>query len=35
MLAAVAEVCSKGESVKFRLREEGAGYLAVASPIEA
>jgi hypothetical protein len=35
MLASVAEVCSKGESVKFRLREDGAGYLAVASPIEA
>jgi hypothetical protein len=35
MLAAVAEVCSKGESVKFRLREAGLGYLAVASPIEA
>lgn len=33
MLAAVAEVCSKGESIKFRIREGGAGYLAIASPI--
>ncbi len=35
MLTAVATVCGKGESVKFRLREDGRGYLAVASPIEA
>jgi PAS domain-containing protein len=35
MLAAVASVCGKGESVKFRLREDGRGYLVVASPIEA
>jgi hypothetical protein len=35
MLAAVASVCSKGETVRFRLREDGSGYLAVASPIQA
>jgi PAS domain-containing protein len=35
MLAAVAEVCSKGESVRFRLREAGLGYLSVASAIRA
>lgn len=35
MLAAVAEVCSTGKSIKFRIREAGAGYLAVASPIHA
>jgi hypothetical protein len=35
MLASVAEVCTRGESVKFRLREAGLGYLAIASPIEA
>lgn len=34
MLAAVAEVCSKGESIRFRIREGGAGYLAIASPIQ-
>ncbi len=35
MLVAVAEVCGKGETVRFRLREEGSGFLAVASPIQA
>ena len=35
VLASVAEVCSKGESVKFRLREAGKGYLALASPIHS
>ncbi len=34
VLTAVAEVCSKGESVTFRLREAGHGYLALASPIQ-
>ncbi|MDP6979226.1 MAG: PAS domain-containing protein, partial [Myxococcota bacterium] len=34
VLTAVAEVCSTGESVKFRLREAGHGYLALASPIQ-
>ncbi|MBW2272306.1 MAG: PAS domain-containing protein [Deltaproteobacteria bacterium] len=35
MLAAVASVCTQGETVRFRLREDGVGYLAVASPIDA
>ncbi len=35
VLAAVAKVCSQGESENFRLREAGRGYLALASPIEA
>ena len=35
VLASVAEVCSKGESVNFRIREAGRGYLALASPIHA
>jgi PAS domain-containing protein len=35
MLAAVAEVCTEGTTVRSRLREDGAGYLAVASPIKA
>jgi len=35
VLASVAEVCSKGESVNFRLREAGRGYLALASPIHS
>ncbi len=35
VLASVAEVCSKGESIRFRIREAGRGYLAVASPIHA
>jgi len=30
----VAEVCDRGQSVQFRLRENEHGYLAVASPIE-
>ena len=34
VLASVAEVCAKGESVKFRIREGGRGYLAMASPIQ-
>lgn len=34
LLAAVAQVCSTGESVKFRIREGRAGYLAIASPIQ-
>jgi PAS domain-containing protein len=35
ILQAVADVCTRGETVRFRLREDGAGYLGVASPIEA
>jgi len=35
VLASVAEVCSKGESVNFRLREADRGYLALASPIHS
>jgi hypothetical protein len=35
VLASVAEVCSKGKSVHFRLREAGKGYLALASPIHS
>ena len=35
ILAAVASVCTEGRTVNFRLREDGAGYLAVASPIQA
>jgi len=34
-LVAVAEVCQTGETVRFRLREDGRGYIGVASPIEA
>jgi hypothetical protein len=34
-LRAVAEVCTRGETVRFRLKEEGAGYLGLVSPIEA
>ena len=34
-LMAVAQVCQTGETVRFRLREEGRGYIGVASPIEA
>ena len=34
-LQAVAQVCETGETVRFRLREEGRGYIGVASPIEA
>lgn len=35
VLAAVARVCSDGETERFRIRYEGFGYGAVASPIEA
>ena len=35
ILRAVAEVCSRGETVNFRLKEANAGYLGLASPIEA
>ena len=35
VLRAVAEVCERGESVKFNLRERGAGFSAVVSPIVA
>jgi hypothetical protein len=34
ILTAVAEVCSRGETVNFRLREAGAAFLGLASPIE-
>ena len=34
-LLAVAEVCRTGDTVRFRLREDGRGYIGVASPIEA
>lgn len=35
VLRAVAEVCAKGESVRFPVRERGAGFSAVVSPIVA
>jgi PAS domain S-box-containing protein len=35
VLHAVAEVCEHGESLRFRLRERGVGFAAVASPIVA
>jgi PAS domain-containing protein len=35
VLRAVAEVCARGESVRFRVRERGVGFSAVASPIVA
>jgi hypothetical protein len=35
VLRAVAEVCEYGESHRFRLRERGVGFAAVASPIVA
>jgi len=35
ILQAVAEVCSRGETVKFRLREAEGHYLGLASPIVA
>jgi PAS domain S-box-containing protein len=35
VLRAVAGVCERGESVKFNLRERGAGFSAVVSPIVA
>jgi nitrogen-specific signal transduction histidine kinase len=33
MLRAVAAVCSEGESMRFRMRERGVRFAAVASPI--
>lgn len=35
ILQAVAEVCSRGESVDFKLKEGGGAWLGLASPIEA
>jgi PAS domain-containing protein len=35
ILGAVAEVCTRGETVSFRLREAGSAFLGLASPIEA
>jgi PAS domain S-box-containing protein len=35
VLRAVAEVCDRGESVRFNLRERGAGFSVVVSPIIA
>jgi PAS domain S-box-containing protein len=35
VLHAVAEVCEYGESLRFRVRENGVGFAAVASPIVA
>jgi hypothetical protein len=35
VLRAVVVACTRGESVRFRLREGAAGFSAVASPIEA
>jgi PAS domain S-box-containing protein len=35
VLRAVAEVCERGESVRFPVRERGAGFSAVVSPIVA
>jgi len=35
ILSAVAEVCARGETVHFRLKEAGAAFLGLASPIEA
>jgi len=35
VLQAVAGVCERGESVRFRIREESVGFAAVASPIVA
>jgi hypothetical protein len=35
VLRAVASACDQGESVRFRLREKGVGFSAVASPIVA
>jgi len=34
-LAAVAQVCETGSTVRFRIREDGRGFLGLASPIEA
>ena len=35
ILGAVAEVCARGETVSFKLREGGGAFLGLASPIEA
>lgn len=35
VLGAVAEVCSRSETVRFRLKKEDTGFLGVCSPIEA
>lgn len=35
VLGAVAEVCRRSETVRFRLRKESTGFLGVCSPIEA
>jgi PAS domain S-box-containing protein len=35
LLAAVAEVCANGATARFRMREDGTGYVGVCSPIEA
>lgn len=35
VLGAIARVCETGETVRFRLREHGIGWSALASPIEA
>ena len=35
VLRAVVECCEQGRTVRFRLRQEGVGYVAVASPIVA
>ncbi len=35
VLGAVAEVCEEGTTVRFRVRQSGVGYAAVASPIVA
>jgi PAS domain-containing protein len=34
VLQAVAQVCAGSSSVRFRLRDDGTGYAALASPIE-
>jgi PAS domain-containing protein len=34
VLQAVAQVCEGSSSVRFRLRDDGVGYAALASPIE-
>ena len=35
VLRAVAAVCAGGQSLRFRIREGGVGYAAIASPISA
>lgn len=35
ILRAVAQVCARGETVRFKLKEGSAAYLGLASPIEA